>query len=192
MVQFKNYIYNLTEISFIEKDNTNGSFLWIGFKKNSEDICILKKVSANNPFQIYFTMEIEAEEIVDSQLNSSYIYLALNDETYIGQRRHITNPITNITNFSIPAGINEAPISLLVNGSYVYFLTPGILSGENAKIIKLNLTGTFIETIDLSTITNASSFTFDGSDFWVTTNTSPAQLVRVYQISGGFWTYTVF
>ena len=176
--------YNLSESHLLHSvvDTSGGQYLWLLFADT------LKKVSANDPTLIYFDIA-QTQTLVKGYVSGSYIYLAVDDATYIGKRYSLTAPITSYTNFSLPAGIVEAPVDLLVSGSYVYFLIPGNDLGTNAKIVKMSTAGVFSETIDLTTVTNAKSFVMVGTEFWVVTYGSPSTYVRVYDDSG--WTYTI-
>lgn len=186
----KNYNFDESAINSFIVDETSGEFLWISFSQDASGNCALQKVSAHNPLQKYFDIDIAVDEITRMYISSSYIYLAYDDDTYIGARYSLANPLTTYTNFSLPVGITEAPIDVLVNGSYVFYLIPGNTSGTNAKIVVLTTSGTYSETIDLSTITNAIAFSVDDSDnIWVLTNESPSKLVRVYDDGG--YTYTI-
>ncbi|MGD2071903.1 MAG: hypothetical protein PVG65_00230, partial [Candidatus Thorarchaeota archaeon] len=161
------------------------------FAQDGDGNCAFKKASANNPLQIYFDIDIAVTQINALYVASSYVYLAFNDATYIGARYSLTNPLSTSTDFNLPGGITEAPVDVLANGSDLFYLIPGNTSGLNAKIVKMSTSGVYDQTIDLSTITNAVSFTMDDNgDIWVVTDTSPAQYIRVYEQSGGVWTYT--
>ena len=189
MTQIKNYNFSENEITtFIVQ---SAGFLWIAFAQDDDGNCALQKVSQNNPLQVYFDIDIAVTEIKKLFILGSYIYLALDNTSYIGARYSLTVPQITSTNFTLPAGITEAPVDVLANGSDLFYLIPGDLSGTNAKIVKMSLTGIFDQTIDLATVTNAKSFTIDGNgDLWVVTNQSPLKYVRVYL--DGTWQYTVF
>ncbi len=190
MTLIKNYNFSENAINSFIVDETNGEFLWISFSQDASGNCALQKVSGHNPLQKYFDIDVAVDEIKRMYISGSYIYLAYDDDTYIGARYSLANPLTTSTDFSLPAGITEAPIDVLVSGSNVFYLIPGNTSGTNAKIVVLTTSGTFSETIDLSTVTNAVAFSIDDSDnIWVITNESPAKLVRVYDDGG--YTYTV-
>jgi len=191
VTQINKYTYGETDISSFVVDTTNDNFLWIGFALN-DDVCKLKKVSAMKPDQIYFDISLSVTAINKIISDGTIIYCALDDDSIICRKFSKTNPITLTTDFSIPSGINEAPVDALVSGSYIYFLTPGNISGENAKIVKFTTGGSYVETIDLSTVTNAKAFAeSDVGEFWVITYKLPSEYIRVYQISGGSWTYTI-
>lgn len=190
MTLIKNYNYNEKEISMIVTDTASGEFLWVGFKQDASGNCALQKVSAHDPNQVYFDIDLSIIEIVSGVISGSYIYLAIDDDAYIASRYTLSNPTATPTNFDIPAGITEAPVDILIDTN-VYILIPGNASGTNTKILEFTTTGIYQSTIDLTTINNASSFTKDGTDFWVVTNSSPAQYVRVYPITGGY-DYTAY
>lgn len=184
MTVIKNYNFSENEISDIARDVTNGNFLWIAFSQDASGNCAFKKVSANNPLQTYFDIDIATTEIKKVYVSGSYVWVALDDSSLIGKRLHISNPIGNTLDLTMLAGITEAPVDVLLNGSYIYFLIPGDLSGTNAKILEYTWsTGIYNQTIDLTTVTNAKSFTVDDNDeIWVVTYTNPGTLVRVYDL----------
>ena len=184
----KNYNFSEKEISCVISDTGTNNYLWIGFKQNESGDCKLIKVSANNPLQIYYTVEIETNEIKKFVVSGDYIYLALDDSTLIAQKYLRSNPLAAPTDFSIPSGVEEAPVDILAD-TYINFLIPGNESGKNAKIVRITTAGVLYETIDLSTITNASSFTKVGDEFWVVTDTIPGTYIRVY--FDVTWQYTV-
>jgi len=182
MTEIKNYNFSESELVHIVVDTANGQYLWCLFANN------LKKVSAHNPLQTYFDID-QDEVLVRGFISGSYIYLAVNDASLIGKRYSLSNPVSTSTDFSLPAGITEAPIDVVASGSDLFFLIPGIASGENAKIVKMSTAGVYDQTIDLATVANAVSFTYDGTDLWVITNETPAEYIRVY--FDGIWKYTV-
>jgi len=189
-MQIKNFNFTSSQVDTFITDSYLGSYLWIGFAKN-EDYCVLKKVSANNLFQVYFNIEEEINAFQKFSIYSTYIYTALDDTNLIGKRYALSNPLTTTSNFNKPVGANESPIDIQVTSNYVFFLLPGNVSGENAKIYKFTLTGTYVETIDLSTIQNVSSFVvIDDTNIWAVTNDSPTQLIRIYY--DGTWNYSSF
>lgn len=184
MSLIKKYNMNATTISDIVVDTSTTQHLWVAFSQNSSGNCLLKKVSAHNPLQTYFNISIETDAITRLKIDSSKLYVALNDSAYIAKIYSVTNPLSSVTSISIPSGITEAPVDLLID-SYLYILLPGDAVGVNSKICKFSTAGVFSETINLTGIKNATSFTIDSNDnIWVCTNTSPANLVRVYNDSG--------
>jgi hypothetical protein len=184
MPTITNYNFSTTAITHFIGDESTSNYLWLGFAQNTDGDCLLQKVIATNPFQVVYEIEIATNEITKLRISGTYIYVALDDASLIGQRYSLTNPLTTSTNYSLPVGINESPIDVAVIGSYVYFLTPGAITGENAKIVKIGLTGTYHSTIDLTPVTNATSFVnSDASELWLVTGTSPLHLVRIYDLS---------
>ena len=186
----KRYTFNENKITAQVIDQTNNE-IWLAFEQDDSGNCAFQKASIFDPNQTYYDIDIAVAEIKKIIIEDSYLYLAYNDSSLIGSKYSKTNPLTTSTDFSIPSGITEAPVDLKYYNNYIWYLIPGNLSGTNAKIVKLSTSGTFIETIDLATITNAKSFALDSltDDFWVVTYTSPANLVRVhYEVSG--WEYT--
>ena len=180
----KKYNYSEHEISDIIVDTNYAEYLWVAFKQDSSGNCALKKVSAHNPLQTYFDVDITTTEIKRLIISSTYLYVALDDTSYIGKRYSVSNPVSGVVSMAIPSGITEAPVDMIVD-SYLYFLIPGSISGTNAKICVFTTAGVFSETIDLPTVTNASAITIDADDnLWIVTNTDPCYLIRVYDDGG--------
>lgn len=189
-MQIKNYNYNKSKINTFISDSYLQNFIWIGFEKE-DNYCTLQKVSANNPLQVYFDIDVEIDAWKKFFIYSNYLYTAVDSEDYIGKKYSLLTPLTSVTNFNKPVDANESPIDVQVTANYVYFLLPGNISGENAKIYKFNLTGTYIETIDLTTINFISSFVvIDDSNIWAITDTAPTELIRIY--NDGSWNYSSF
>lgn len=178
MTIIKNYNFTESTITAIVLDTNTTNHLWVAFGSN------LKKVSANKPTQVYYNLDLTVTSIDKLYVSGTYVYLAIDDATLIGRRYAVLNPLTSYTDYALPVGISEAPVDVLVYGSYVYFLIPGEISGSNAKIIKFGLTGTYSSTIDLTTVNYAKSFCLDtNNEIRVVCNTSPAQIIRVYNLS---------
>lgn len=189
--------YNYTsdkQITALKVDSSN-NFAWMAFAKNSDNKCIIEKQFGFNPFQTFFTLERSVEEVTAMDLNSTHLFVAYNDSTLLGEKISLSNPLTSTTEISLPA-VNEYPIDLHINGSDVWFLLPGSTSGNVATLLQYNTSGTLVETIELiksgAEIVNASSFTIDGlGDLWVVTDTSPANVVRVYEDSASIWNFDI-
>jgi len=99
---------------------------------------------------------------------------------------HILLKLSDVTSISIPSGITQKPIDIVV-GDNLYILLPGSTGGTNAKICVFTTAGVYSETIDLPTVTNAVSFTIDSNNnLWVITDELITTLIRVYDDSG--WT----
>ncbi len=181
MTQIKNYNYFETKITHFVKDETSGSYLWLGFQK-SDTTCTLKKVFANNPLQVFYNINITTDAIKKLYIDGNYLYVALDDPTLIGKRYSITNPLTTVSDHIMHAGITEAPVDVLVDGSKLYYLIPGDTSGICSKILEYTTSGIYTQTINLTTVQHAKSFTMDGADIWVVTFESPAHLIRVFNL----------
>lgn len=172
----------------------SSNYLWLSYEINSDDFCLVKKVWAFQPDQIFFELEREVEEIKCSISDTTQVYFGYDDSDLIGEILNTSNPLVGNIEINIPVGIIEAPVDVQVNGTDLFYLTPGIASGENAKLVRFNTDGDYQETIDLNTsaitIVNASTFTIDeNDDIWVITNDSPSSLIRVFQLSGGIWDF---
>jgi len=171
------------------------NFIWISFAKNSDGNCILEKEAKFFPTQTYFSLERAVDEIVNLDLDSSNIYTAYDDTTLLGEIISKTNPLTSTTEIS-RGSYTEAPVDVKVNSSDLWFLLPGNASGSNAKLLKYNTSGVFQQEVDLinsfQTVTNASTMTIDDNDdIWIGTNTDPATVVRVFEISGGLFDFEI-
>lgn len=189
-MQIRNFNFTESQIESIIADSYAGNYLWIGFKKDG-DTCTLKKASANNPLQTYFSIDEEIDAFKKFVIYSTYLYTAIDDTVYIGKRYALLTPLSTTSNFTKPIDANEAPIDIQVTSNYVFFLLPGNISGETAKIYKFTLSGTYVETINLSTIQNVSSFVvIDDTNIWAVTNTSPTELIRIFY--DGTWNYSSF
>lgn len=175
------------------EQNTN--YIWVSFEKNSENVCIIEKQFAFDTSQVFFSLEREVDGINAIYNDGTNLYVAYNDDNIFGERIRCSTPLTSTTELSFPLDVIESPVDIKFFGSSVYYLTPGIEVGENAKIIKYaSSNGSFQETIDLTKsgteVKNASSFIIDSlGDIWIVTNESPANVVRVFDDSG--WDFEI-
>ena len=174
----------------------NGNFVWTAFAQNSDAVCILEKQFVSQPDQVFFSIEKTVNKILKIVGDNTNIYVAYQDDTLFGEIFSVLNPLTTTTEITIPSGITEYPVDIFVNGTDLFFLLPGSASGTNAQLIKYNTSGVFQEIIDLNQsgdiVTNAQSMTIDSlGDIWIVTNSSPANVIRVYELSGGGWAFTI-
>lgn len=184
MTIIKNYNYSDREIKTSIIDTYGGEFIWIAYEQDSDGNCKIEKVSAHDPSKVYYSFDIEVDEIVKFYINGTTLYVAFNDTTYIGAKYSLTNPLTTYTYFSLPGSVTQNVVDLITDGSSIYYLLPGDDSGTNSEIIITNTSGTYSDTIDLTTVNYARSFCFDSNDeIQVITFTSPVNLVRVYDLS---------
>lgn len=188
----RRHSYTEGKITAIYKEA--GNYLWIAYKNTSS--CKLKKVSIFDPTSIYFNITVDVDEILEVNGIGTYIYLTVDDDTYIGARYFSSNPLATSSFITKPAGITEKSIDLTTDSTHVYLLLSGTASGTNAKILKYDhLTLALTTTYDLSlsgkdTIYNAKSITIDDSgNLWVVTYTSPSKLIKVWETSGGSYDY---
>jgi hypothetical protein len=184
---------------FLYTENTisatliNGYYLWLAYE-GSSNVCHLLKNSAFDPSVNYFTLNVTANKINQMWQDSTYLFLALNDSAKLGCRINKQNPINSQTYFTKPIGIVEEAIDLIMDTSFVYFLIPGTASGTNAKVLRFNKSATYIQTINLTGITNAQKIDIDSSgNLWVIVNTVPPKAVKIQYISGvySFSTYII-
>lgn len=179
-----------------QKKQVDDTFLWLAYAQDDDGICFLNKVSGFSPEQTFFTLEREVEKIVKIDSDADFIYIAYQDDTLQGEIISVNNPLTNTTEIDTISGQDEYPIDVKVNGSDLWFLLPGIISGSNAQLLRYDIDGNYIETIDLGEsgkiVTDAVSMTIDSQDdIYIVTNTSPATTVRVFELSGGSFDYEI-
>jgi hypothetical protein len=187
-MNIRKFLYTENKISATLID---GYYLWIAHER-AHGICHLLKQSAFDPSINYFTLNFSANRINQMWQDTSYLYLALDDDTNIACKLNKTSPLTTQTYFVKPLGTNGEAIDLITDNSNAYFLIAGVLSGTDAQIIKMSLSGTLVTTIDLPGIYNANKIDIDSTGtLWVVTNTSPVKLVGVH-LSGGVYTQTVY
>src|SRR5574343_1853239 len=143
-----------------------GDYIWIAFY-GVDNECTLYQSSVFNPNQIFWDLDITADEIKSIVEDATYLYLALDDTTNIGGK--VTKASPAVTYFVKNVGIIEEAVDVIEDSTFVYFLTPGIDSGVNSKIAKYNKSSrAFVEIIDLSTVTNAKNIDIDNSGvLWV-------------------------
>jgi len=166
-------------------------FLWTAFAQNSSDVCYLKKQSSSKPSVNYYTLNRLVDEINALDLDSSNIYTSYDDNSLLGEIISKTNPLTSVIEIS-KAEYPESPVDVKVNGTDLWFLLPGSLSGINATLIKYNTSGVYQDEVDLTGVVDAKSMVIDeNDDIWVVTYTSPANLVRVYEESGGAYNFEI-
>ena len=183
-----NYLNN-KEISLIVTD-ASYNMLWIAYKLNTSGYCILKRVSAFDPTQIYYSINISVNEIKKMIINGNYVYCLYSDSSLIGSKYSLTNPLTTSTDFTLHSSIVETPVDFVTDGTYIYYLIPGEMSGQNASIVKTSMVGLYIETINLTTVTNTKAICIDENlELRVVTYTDPVKLVRVWDDGG--WNYSI-
>ncbi len=170
-------------------------FLWVGFAQNTDGNCVLEKQAKFFPTQTYFSLERSVDEIINLDLDSSNIYVAYDDTTLLGEIISKSTPLSITTEISKGASV-ESPVDVKINGSDLWFLLPGNASGTNGKLLKYNTSGVFQQEVDLinssEVVNNAVSMTIDdNNDIWIVTHTDPTTLIRVFEISGGLFDFSV-
>lgn len=176
----------------------DSDFIWMAFAQNSDGNCIIEKQFAFDPSQTFYTIERPVEKIPKMVADETKLYVAYEDSEFLGEIFSVNTPLTTATEISIPSGVSasEFPVDVQVHDDDLWFLLPGSASGTNAKLLKYNTDGTYLETIELdasgSEVTDASSMAIDDNgDIWIVTYTDPATLVRVFELSGGGWDYEI-
>jgi len=195
MVRRIEYSTNKLVTALIADEATNS--VWIAFNKDTNNKVIIERKSAFEPTQTFFSLERSVDKVSRMAIDTTNLYVAYEDTTLLGEVISLTNPLTNVIPITRPIGINENPIDVAVNGSDLYFLLPGDISGENTKVLVYSTTGVFQEIIDLSqsgkVVENSHGMTTsDIGDIWLTTFTDPSALVRIFELSGGIFDYTIF
>lgn len=181
------FIFNENSVSYTLIDD---NYIWIAFD-GIDNISTIYKSSVFNPNTIFWNVDVVADEITSLWQDTLYVYGSLDDDTNIGVKFLKTSPNT-FSYYVKQSGINEEAIDVIVDATYIYFLTPGTISGENAKICKYNKTSlAFVETIDLTTVFNANKIDIDRSgNLWVLSDTNPVILTKVYY--SGSWLFTSY
>lgn len=195
MTTVRRFTYDEKEITAIAIDQIN-NFSWVAYAQDLDGNCVIKKLFGFDSSQIFFDIDKTVNIINAMAIDSSNLYVAYDDDTLLGEILLQTNPLTVTTEIIIPGGIVEAPVDIAVDGTNLCFLIPGVASGTNAKVIKYDTSGIFQEIIDLSKtgseVLNASTFTIsDTGDIWISTNTDPISLIRVFELSGGGFDFTI-
>lgn len=195
MTQISRFEYSNDKQITAQRADELSDFLWVAFAQNTDGNCIIEKQAPFNPKQTYFSLERSVDKVTAITLDSSNIYVAYDDTSLLGEIISKTTPLSITTEISKGA-IVESPIDVFINGSDLWFLLPGDASGTNAQLLKYNTSGVLQDTIDLNkssaTVVNARSMTIDANgDIWIGTYTNPATIVRVFEISGGSYDFTV-
>lgn len=185
---FRDYQYDLTEVTAICVDTTNSNYLWLAFAQNNNGICLLKKVSAFDLSQVYYTVSVAVTRINAMVVTNGLIFLAVTHATIFSLAYSVTNPLTTFTSINKPVGVTESPTAITTgNSAFVYFLTPGVASASVSYVVQVTNVHVYSATIELLVsgvmVRDASSITIDGSNnLWVTTNTRPTNLIRVWKV----------
>lgn len=195
MTNFRFEYSENTQITAKIAEDTNDS-LWVAFAQNSSGNCILEKQFPFSPTQTFFTLTKSVDEINSLAIDSTNLYASYTDSTLLGEIFPVNNPSSSTT-ISIPAGINESPVDILIDGSDLWYLIPGDISGENTKLLKYNTSGVLQDTIDLSKtgliITNANKMVLDtNEDIRISTYTNPATIVRVFESSPSVYDFSQY
>ena len=152
MTIIKNYNYSEKKITASVIDITSGEYLWNAYAQASDGYCDLQKLSAHDPSQLYYNIEdIDVTEITKMTLDTSKLYCAVNDTSLLGKIYSLSNPLSTVIDISIPAGITEYPVDVLVDYPYNYYLIPGDSSGTNAKILNDAVTSVKILNANVTT-----------------------------------------
>lgn len=187
MTAISHFDYSPKKTITAQKFQGNDNYLWTAYAQNDAGNCYIQKVFALYPSQIFYTLTRAVNKIVKMDADATNLYVAYEDATLLGEIINLNNPLSTTTTIAIPSGVTEYPVDITVADTQIYFLMPGSASGLNAQIIKFDLNGNYVQTVDLSEssniVTNAKSMAIDSAtgDIWITTYESPASLVRVYR-----------
>lgn len=195
MTTNRRFEFSSDEKITVQKADSIDNFLWIAFAQNDDGTCIIEKGAKFYPTQTYFSLERAVTEVNAMDLDSTNLYVAYEDSTLLGEIISKTNPLT-ITIEINRGAIVESPVDVLINGTDLWFLLPGNASGTNAQLLKYNTSGVLQQTVDLnksgSIVNSAETMTIDDNgDIWIGTYEIPAKIVRVFEISGGLYDFTI-
>ena len=178
----------ISTYSFEENEITamciTGEYFWVAYQGSGGN-SILHKKNVRNPNTTYYEITVPVDKIVRITADTTYIYLAVEDDTYIAYRYKITNPLTVYKAIAKPITITENPVDIAIDSnSYFYLLVPGTASGTYATVLKY-ISYSLSETIELSEsgkiINDARSITVDDNDnLWIVTYENPTKLVKIY------------
>jgi hypothetical protein len=191
MAIYKSYQFDWSEVTAIAVDDTNGHYLWIAFKA-VDGACLLKKVSAHDLSQTYYAISVPVTSINHLIVLGNYVYASVTDATYAIYSYYTSSPLSIYSTFTKTAlSITEDIIGCCKSTTNVYFATTGDISAEEAKIVSINSTAAYVETIALAEsgifAQNVSSITIDAlNNLWVIDSGDPARLYRVYYSSGAW------
>ena len=173
------------------------NFLWVAFAQNSSGNCIIEKQAFANPLQTYFSLNRAVNNVNQMDSDDTNIYVAYDDTTLLGEIINENTPLS-ITTEIARGSIVESPIDVKIDTltSDLWFLLPGNASGTNAQLLRYDTSGVLQQTVDLAKsseiVVNAKTMTIDeNSDIWIGTFETPAKIVRVFEISGGLFDFTV-
>lgn len=191
MATFRDFQFSHSTISDIATDTNNGNFLWIAFAQYN-DTCRLQKVSANDPSQVYFTIELDVDSINRIMVLDDRLFVSVTHVVYSVYVYSVNTPLSSYSIFTTSElSLNSTLVDVTANATNIYFVSEATGSSETAQIVSFDTNGNHDETIELSydsiVVANAISITIDSSDdMWVVTNTNPSYLYRVYFESGGW------
>ena len=186
MTGIRKHDFNLKEVTALVDDASNRNYLWVAFEKNASNICEVKKISATDFTQVFYTVEVPVDRINDMIIVDDDLFLAVEESSpVVGYRIGTLHPLSDMEAISITPADFATPVSLTYIGTTLYFLTPGA-SGEDAKVLIFETDGTYQEDVVLTDISDAQNITKDTNDnLWIITSGYPSTLVRVYD-SGGY------
>lgn len=188
---YNDYQYGLQQVTAICIDTLNANYLWVAMAQNN-GTCLLKKVSAFDPLQVYYTVSVPVSSINAMSIINGYIYLAVTHPTIFSIAYSLTNPLVTFISMNKPGGVTEGPISLISDATDIYFLTSGDTPGTFSTVVRTNLLNVFQETVVLNfdsiAVHNAISINIDSSfNLWIITNQIPGNLIRLWTTSGHIW-----
>jgi len=166
-----------------------GDVVWIAFA-SVDGISKVYGCSIYDLDIIYWELDVVGE--ISSIISiDTYLYLALDDDTNICAEFNSSNP-SDIWYLAKDEEVTEEAIDLVWDSlSYqVYFLSPGLATGENAKITVYDYSDNYVETIDLPTVSNASKISADeDGNLWVLSDLDSTPIItKIWQETGG-WDY---
>lgn len=196
MTSIRRFEYSNDKQITAQKVDELSDFLWVAFAQNNDGNCIIEKESKFFPVQTYVSLERSVSNVNQMDLDSSFVYVAYEDDILLGEVISKNNPLT-VTTEILKEAFVESPVDVLASGTDLWLLLPGNASGINAKLLRYTTSGVFQQEVDLNksggfVVNNAKSMTIDGNgDIWIATYTTPATIVRVFQISGGLYDFDI-
>ena len=198
MTTIRQFTKTYPTVSSVEVNSADDTFVWMGYQVD-DGVCHLQKTSMYDLNSVYYDIELTVNAILDIKVVGTYVYV-LHDITssILASYFTVANPLVDAYELAFPRVLQENPVAVGADSSdNIFVLLPGSLSSLNASILYFDYSGVFIEEIDLgesSTVVNdASSMIIDDNDvIWITTNTIPANLVKVwYDGALSIWRYVV-
>jgi len=184
--------YNLSkQIDAITIDSINKGAFYISTSHNG--VINIYKKSVYNPNSIIAEIDnVNVTKInrIHIDKSSSYMFCSAESSSYIGLMIEPSSFML-LSYLNKPIGIIENSVDITTDGSFAYFLVPGIETGENSKILKYDFSYNYIEEVDLTSVFNASKIDIDDSgNLWVISEDNPRKLTKIWY--SGTWNFSTY